>query len=368
MRQFSLILESACLLFFCSILSAQHNPSANVPGTSTDQPQTIHLDVLVKDPSGKQLRGLPEQAFTVFDDEQPQKLIGFKQVDTRDDPGAVHVLIVMDMINPGYNSITWGREQLSEYLKQEGSSLHNRTTIAAITEDGLKMMSGSTTDGGVLQTEFSKIPTQRRLVTEAAGPDGDLQLLSQSLEQFTQILAIEKARPGRKLVVFISPGWPNLGWVGSEQDLKQRQWVFNINVGITDTIRDARMAIYRIDPFELGGHHSGDHDPFYYKDFLKPVRKPGDATYPYLGLGVLAIHSGGQVLVTGKDITGELNDVLHDAGSYYELTYAAPPAGGPNKYHAISVRVDQPGTDVQSLAGYYADPQSVGPEPKAKKH
>ena len=158
-----------------------------------------------------------------------------------------------------------------------------------------------------------------------------------------------------------------MGGIGSEEDLNQRQADFNTIIGMTDTIRDARTAVYRVDPFELGESHNGEHNPFYYKDFLKPMTKPSDATYPYLGLGVFAVHSGGRVLVTGKNIAGELNDVLRDAGSYYELTYATPPAGGPNQYHAIKVQVNQPGTFVQTIAGYYADLQNVGPKPKEKK-
>ena len=367
MRRFPAIAFCFSLLPFSVLLSAQQFPKPSISGTPASQPKTIHLDVLVKDSSGAPVSAIPEQFFTVLDNGQPQKLLSFKQVDSKNNPSAVHVLIVMDMINPGVNSVTWGREQLSEYLKQEGGALRHRTSIAAMTEDGLKMMSGSTTDGSVLQAEFAKIPTQRRLVEQSGGWQGLEQLLTQSLEQFSQILFIEKARPGRKLVLLISSGWPMLGWVGSEQDMKQRQWVFNVDVDTTDTIRDARTVIYRLDPFELGGHHDGDHDPFYYQDFLKPMTKPGDATYPYLGLGVFAIHSGGKVMVTGKDLAGEINSTMRDAGTYYELTYAAPPAGAPNQYHATSVRVNQPGAIVQTLSGYYADPRGVGPQPKPKK-
>jgi len=84
-------------------------------------------------------------------------------------------------------------------------------------------------------------------------------------------------------------------------------------------------------------------------------------------LGVFAVHSGGRVMVTGKDITGELNNAKRDGGAYYELTYATPPAGGPNEYHPIKVQVNQPGTFVQTIAGYYADPQAVGLKAKKKR-
>lgn len=356
-----------CLIFCITALCAQPFPSPQVAGASASQPQTIHLDVLVKDKAGMPLPGISQQAFTVLDNGQPQRLISFTPVATRNDPSAVHVLIVMDMINPGYDSVTWGREQLSEYLKQENGSLHHLTSIAAMTEDGLKMVSGWTTDGNSLQAEFQKIATDLRPVTQQAGWQGLEQLLQQSLQQFSQILSIEQTRPGRKLVLFITPGWPMLGAWGSQQDLPSVQQDFNIVVALTNTIRDARTVIYRLDPFEIGGEHAGAQDPFYYEDFLQPLTDPKKATFPFLGLGVFAVHSGGRVLVTGHDITSEINDVLRDAGTYYELTYAAQRGGGPNQYHAIDVRVNQPDTTAQTLNGYYADQQPVGPQPKAKK-
>ncbi len=356
-----------CIIFSSTALCAQPFSSTQVAGTSAGRPQTIHLDVLVKDKAGLPLPGISQQALTVLDNGQPQKLISFTPVATRDDPSAVHVLIVMDMINPGYDSVTWGREQLSEYLKQEGGSLRHLTSIAAMTEDGLKMMSGSTTDGNSLQAEFQKFATDLRPVTQQAGWQGLEQLLQQSLQQFTQILAIEQTRPGRKLVLFITPGWPMLGWWGSQQDLNSVQQDFNVIVAITNAIRDARTVIYRLDPFEIGGVHAGAQDPFYYEDFLQPLTDPKKATFPFLGLGVFAVHSGGRVLVTGHDVTSEINNALSDAGTYYELAYAAPQGGGPNQYHAINVRVNQPGATAQTLNGYYADPQLVGPQSKAKK-
>ncbi len=349
-------------------LTAQTLPSAQPAVASAASLKTIHLDVFVKDQAGMPVSGLAPQAFTVLDNGQPQQIVSLTPVATRNDPTAVTVLIVMDMINPGYDSVTWGREQLSEYLTKEGSTLRHRTAIAAMTEDGLQMMSGSTTDGSVLNAQFQKFATDIRPVTQRSGWQGFEQMLQQSIQQFSQILSIEQVRPGRKLVLIISPGWPMLGDWGSQEDLHSVQQDFNVIVALTNSIHDARTAIYRLDPYELGGLHAGPQDPFYYKDFLKPVTDPKKATFPYMGLGVFAVHSGGRVLVTGHDIAGEIDSVLHDAGSYYEINYAAPPAGGPDQYHTIDVRVNKPGVTAAALNGYYADPQLVGPAPKSKKN
>ena len=368
MRAVTLVAASFCLFASSIALSAQSAATSKTAASSSTQPHTIHLDVLVKNAAGLPISGLDKHAFTVLDNGRPQQIVSFTPVPTRNDPTAVTVLIVMDMINPGYDSVTWGREQLSEYLTHEGGALRHRTAIAAITEDGLKMMSGSTTDGNALQAEFQKFATDIRPVTQRSGWQGFEQMLQQSIQQFRQILSVEQARPGRKLVLIISPGWPMLGDWGSQQDLHSVQQDFNMIVALTNTVHDARTVIYRLDPYELGGLHAGPQDPFYFKDFLKPLTDPKKATFPYLGLGVFAVHSGGRVLVTGHDITGEINSVLPDAGAYYEITCTAPPNPAPNEYQAIEVRVSQPGATAHTISGFYANPQLVGPAPKPKKN
>ena len=365
-----LVLASICLAACSAPLNAQATPTTPIPMASEGQPQTVHLDVLVKDKrSGQPLSGLPEPAFTVKDNGQPQKLIGFKAVNANADPEAVHVLIVLDMINIGAETVAWAREQLGEYLKQEAGKLGYPTSIAAMNERGLRIMSGWTTDGNVLNAGLEKMQPDLRFLNRSGGWAARDELMETSVQQFSQILAAEQKIPGRKLVLFISPGWPMMPNQGAFENDKAARWCFNADVALTNELRDDRTAIYDLDTYDLGNahHDEGAQDPFYYEGFLKPVTRWSQSQFPDLAMGVFAIHSGGRVMVNGRRISAEINDALRDAGSYYEITYAAPPAGDPNQYHAIDVRVSQPGATVQTLAGYYADPQPVSPRPKGKK-
>ncbi len=97
------IAASFLLISFSIALTAQATPSPNAAGAASSQPQTIHLDVLVKDKEGMPVTGLSQQVFTVLDNGQPQKPVSFTPMATRNDPSAVSVLIVIDMINPGFD-------------------------------------------------------------------------------------------------------------------------------------------------------------------------------------------------------------------------------------------------------------------------
>lgn len=361
MRHFPLVLASFFVAFSCGSLSGQPFPATPLPTPSATQPRTIHLDVLVRDQSGQPFHGLAAQDFTVLDNGQPQKLAGFTPVNAQDRPDAVQVLLVIDMINIGYESVTWAREQMGQFLRQDAGKLGHSTSIAVLDERGLRMMQGSTTDGNELADAFQKFSTDLRIINRSGGWAGVDEMMETSLREFSEAMAVEQSRPGRKLVLVISPGWPMLANQGSSEDLRAAQWVFNVDVRLTDTIRDARAAVYQLNPFGVGAQN-----PFYYKSFLKPVRKVQQAEYPFLALGVFAVHSGGRVVLKGHDIAGEINDAVRDAGSYYELSYDAPAADTPNEYHDIEVRVNQSGAVAQTLTGYYADPKNVGPEPKKK--
>lgn len=286
----------------------------------------------------------------MLDNKQPQKLLSFRAVEAKGDSAdAAHVLIVVDMINTGFGVVAREREELSEFLKSNGGELQNPTALAVLAESGLKLGGGWTRDGSTLQAAFGKQSGELRTVGRDAGIYGAAERLEMSLNQLAQLAGYEAAQPGRKVILFISPGWPMLYVAGDQSDLKQRTWVFNQVVRLTNGFLDGNITLYVIDPFDLGRT-----DPFYYQAYLKGVAFPKDAEYPNLALQVLAVHSGGQVLVSGRDVTGELKTAIRDASASYELTFAAAPGDRVEEYHALQVKVDKPDAVVRTTAGYYA--------------
>jgi VWFA-related protein len=327
--------------------------SAAVPDTRAGQTSAsgrISINVVVSDKLGHPVAGLQASDFTLLDNKQPQKLVGFRAIDhetLRTDP--VHVVIVVDMINTGFDTVARERQELATFLKEDGGELANPTSIAIFADSGLKVAKGSSQDGNALLEGFNKSQSELRIIGRSAGFYGAADRLQMSLSQLSQLAAYEATQPGRKMVLVISPGWPLLPVAGDESDMKQRNWVFNSVVQFTNGLREANIQLYCLDPFDLGRTN-----PFYYEGYRKGVATAKDATYPNLALQVLAEHSGGQVIINGRDISGELKTAVRDASASYELTFDVAPADRQNEYHALQVEVDKPKVTVHTNSGYYA--------------
>jgi VWFA-related protein len=343
---------------FGAAVSAQVQGPVQAPPTATEAvppgtPQRISIDVEVTDKLGHTIGGLKPEDFTLLDNKRPTNILDFREIDARNgSPDPVHVIIVIDMINTGFEAVAREREQLGEFLKQDGGRLAHPTTLAMLSERGIKMRQDSSLDGNALLASLEGANSELRMVGRSAGFWGAADRLNWSLNQLTQLTAYEANQPGRKVAFFISPGWPMLPWAGVEATDKQRKWAFNAIVGLTNGLREAHMTLYSLDPFQLGRT-----DPFYYQTFLKPVTSQNKAEYGDLGLQVLAAHSGGLVGVTGMDILGELNTAMRDADACYRLTFEAPTADRRDEYHELRLQVDKPGAQVRTTAGYYANVQ-----------
>src|SRR6202789_2344 len=216
------------------------------------KPNLITVDVFVADNLGHPFHGLDQQSFTLLDNGQSRQLVSFRAVDPTAEPGAVRVLMVVDMVNNTVTEVARQREQISEFLNREGGKLAHPMAIAVMTESGVSMMKGYSQDGHELLDAFDKVQSQIRPVGTSAGFYGAAEHLQESLKGLQEIAAFEAAQPGRKMVFLIGPGWPMLINAGYEATDKQRAWVFNMLVDISNSLREAHVALYSLDPFGLG--------------------------------------------------------------------------------------------------------------------
>jgi len=175
-----------------------------------------------------------------------------------------------------------------------------------------------------------------------------------SLKTLTSLVAYEGTRPGRKLMIWFSPGWPMLSGPNIQFSNKAEQHFFNSVVAASSGLRQARVTLYSIDP--LGIADAGGVRTFYYEEFLKGVASARRAQPGNLALQVLAVQSGGRVLNSTNDLTAAIADCAADADAFYVLSFDAARADRANEYHAVQVTVAKPGIKARTRTGYYAQP------------
>jgi VWFA-related protein len=336
-------------LFGLSLVSglAQQAPPAN---------RQITLDVVVTDKSGKPVGGLQQQDFKLLDNKQPQKILSFDAIQggaaTADPP--VEVVLLVDEVNTKFTNVSFEREQIEKFLKRDGGKLPRPVSLAVLSDSGVALGNLTTEDGNALAAQLDQNKAGLRSITRSEGIYGADDRLGASLKALEQVADFESPRPGRKLVIWISPGWPLLTGPNIELTDKDQQRIFGNIVALSDSLRHARITLYSIDP--LGTNDAGGYRTTYYEEFVKGVKKARQVQLGDLALQVIATQTGGRVLNSNNDVTSEIATCIADANAFYVLTFEALAGDGPNEYHSLEIKLDKPGLKALTRTGYYAQP------------
>jgi VWFA-related protein len=317
----------------------------------------IELNVQVTDKSGAPVRGLQKDDFTVADDKRPQNILSFRAVDEQAAQNAVppvEIILVVDAVNASFQAVTYERDQLKKFLLQNGGKLAQPVSLVIFADTGTKMQQGSSRDGNALAALYDQYETGLRIINRSQGIYGAAERFTLSLRALTSLADYEAKQPGRKLVIWFSPGWPLLTGPRIEYTRKDEEGFFNSIVALSNELRAADVTLYSIDP--LGLADAGGVRISYYEEFLKGVPFASRAQAANLSLQVLAVQSGGRVLNSSNDVTGEIANCTSDANAYYVLSFEAARADHANEYHAIEVKTDKSGAKPRTRTGYYAQP------------
>lgn len=366
-------LSNLCLLFVIAILplggewawaqqpapeSTQQPPSEVLHKRSAPPSRTVFLDVVVTRKNGQLVTGLGATDFTVLDDKRPEKITSFTEITAKAQP--VEAIVLIDAVNTRYDLVSEARQQIDHFLHSNGGKLPLPTTLAVLTSDGVEMQNTYSTDGNALDAALTKYTIGLREIRRSAGVYGDAERLDDSLKAIRLLASYELRRPGRKIILWISPGWPLLS--GPEVTLSYDQTVsiFNQVTWLSSRLRQAQVTVYCLDPL---GAEEPIQELFYYQQFLAGLKRPGDAQLGNLGLQVLATQTGGKVL-NSPEIADLLRRCMAENQDYYRISFdpPAPEVGekrkveAPDVYHALKILVAQPGATAATSTGYYLEP------------
>jgi len=344
----------------------QATPQVNQPGSGTQAaqpaessvlhtrtgplPRTIHLDVVVTSKAGEPVTGLEQKDFTLLDDKVPREITSFEAVDERKQP--VQAILLIDAVNTGYSEVAQERIQIDKFLRANGGKLTLPIALAVFDDQGVKMQGGYSRDGNVLADALAKYTISLREIGPSAGFQGAAERLSDSLKAIRLLASYEAQRPGRKIILWVSPGWPMLSGPRMDLSENQRTQIFGDITFLSTTLREAQTSVYAIDPLGVG---ESPGRVFYYEQFTSGVKKPSDDSIGNLGLQVIATETGGLVL-NSTGVAELLQESVADNVAYYRLSFEPPPTEKRDVYHPLKVTVAKPGVTVATSTGYYAEP------------
>jgi len=320
-----------------------------MPGPS-DAPGRIHLDVSVTGAKGKPAPVLSEKDFTVLDNKRQRPIASFAMVEGKD--AAVEVVIVIDSVNTPYTYLGYQREQIAKYLRSNGGALPYPTTFAVLTDTNFMLRDGSSKDGNALATELEHTDIGLREIDRSQGFWGAAERLTLSLNALRSLTAAAEKKPGRKLVLWVSPGWPLLSGPEVELTGDEADEVYQNAIEFSGELRKADITLYSVNSWGVMENMERE---FFYENFLNGLKGPGDAEWGNVSLQVLATQSGGLVL-SSNDVVAMMKQCVDDANQYYRIALTPAPDEKPNEYHKIEVKVAQDGLVARTRTGYYAQP------------
>ncbi len=311
----------------------------------------LRLHVVVTPNKGDPVGNLSRDAFTVLDNNRPQPISAFRAVTDQTEP--TKVMLVLDAVNIDYVRLSYARDQIEAFLKVNDGRLAQPTSLVLLTDTTTETTPDFTTDGNALNQTLKEKEIGLRELRRSSGFYGAGERLDISLRGLQGLVARAAAVPGRKLIIWISPGWPLLSGPAVELSRKEQGDIYREAVDFSTKMRQSEITLYNVDPL---GASEGVGRALYYQDFLKGIRKPSDVVLGDLGLQVLAVQSGGLALTGSNDVRGALQRCVNDAKTSYELTYEPPPPDAGEAYHRIEVRVAEPHLQARTTTGYYTQP------------
>jgi VWFA-related protein len=235
-------------------------------------------------------------------------------------------------------------------LRENDGHLAHPVSIFVFSDDGVKVLAQPSRDGNALAAQLSGAEARLRAIGRAGGVYGAIERFDLSIRSLTAIAQSEGKWPGKKLLIWVGPGWPMLDNPNIDTESKGRKQFFDTIIQLSTALRESHISLYSV---SLGDPNAGT---YLYRDFLKGVKSAEQATPPDLALKVIAAQSGGRVLNPDNDLTAQIDSCVQDASAFYTLSFDPPRPDKPNEYHDLKVVVNQPGLTARTNTGYYNQP------------
>ncbi|HTB97128.1 MAG TPA: hypothetical protein VK716_08985 [Terracidiphilus sp.] len=299
----------------------------------------VDFDLAVTDAQGKPQAGITTKDLAIRVDDQPvsaESIHGFAGTADKGEP-PVQLYFVLDLVNTTPEEWPVLRAQVAKFLRENDGQLAYPTSLINFLPDELQVQSQPLTNGKGMANALEKMP----------GPagNGEFNPFDASLQAMQSILDSLADKPGRKLLIWIGPGWQTPSSLAQSVTARDEDLNWNTLVAITNRLRQERVVLF--------GGRDGDSA---HGDGSDGLRSAAQMNLANLGLNSMAVRSGGRGFVSqGKDdaYVGEIERDVLEAGPYFRITIMPEHADGEDTYHAVKIAVGRAGLTAQAITGYF---------------
>lgn len=308
----------------------------------------IKLDLAIADESGQPVAGLDKAEISVFDNGQPAKVETFHSFDgtTTFPVAATQVIFVLDSLNMDGSQLEAAKRALREILLGNSGLLDHSISIYQLDAAGIKLMAPASMSGQDVAKALDKAGANHSLREIGCRADSVRNMVS--LNALGNLVLNQRRVSGRKVAIWIGPGWPVASSCGESQGGFENSfdWVTEFST----RMREARIELSSV---SVWARTAWSGDP---GDTPAGWQNGGNAAPDDLSLSRLVHQSGGKVLESQGGLKGLIRRGMKDADVLYTVTFDPPPTLKADEYHNLSVKVDRPGTTARTYTGYFNEP------------
>jgi VWFA-related protein len=349
------LLFRACGLLLSTIAvcaGAQTQAPAPPPYTMHVNSRVVLTDVLVTDKNGNPVHGLPETAFGIFDNGQPQRISSFTEHTGEENPPAeqadntlVHTNAYLRHPPPALDAILIDittihivdQMYLADQLHRFVNGLPPGALLAVYARVGdyAVPLQDFTSNHTLLNAAVSKaIP---RLQQPGSWAATDIE----TLDQMVRLLA---RFPGRKDLIWFSGGSSLALMIDAGE-------VPMVNMRpLYDELERTRVAVYPVDARGLTTWNSGGQ------------------MYQHMMMQEAADATGGHAFFNNNGLKDIASRIVGSSSDFYTLTYSPERVKFDNKWHKVSVKVEGQHYRLSYRRGYFDDGSNVEvPPPGARQ-
>jgi VWFA-related protein len=313
------------------------------------------IDMVLADSAGNPVLDLAPRDFTLLDNGQPATIRSLHNSLEASEPRP-ELIFVLDAINLSPQRLTQTESAIVYFLRRNSGRQEDACFLYRLTRDGLFSSSKATQDGNLLAKEVEQHKSPRTVWRSGRNDRPDLLRAWESTSQPNQLslralgsIAIDQREiAGRKVVMWIGPGWPvNGGDIG-----------FDDATEVSTRLREARITLDNVNVWPNPDQSLND------RAYLAP-RSQKDMQPAKMALQVIATHTGGLVLDSPGDLDRDgldraIERCVEEERSFYTLTFNPPHTYQMDEYHDLGVElragVAGPALTVRAPTGYYNEP------------